>query len=62
MRYSSFLKSVLCVVWLFTLGIEPAAAIDTKRSDVNLDFLRPVFVIDVPSKAQLCDVVIRDYC
>jgi membrane-bound lytic murein transglycosylase B len=35
MRYSSFLKSVLCVVWLFTLGIEPAAAIDTKRSDVK---------------------------
>lgn len=35
MRYSSFLKSVLCVAWLFTLGIEPAAAIDTKRSDVK---------------------------
>jgi membrane-bound lytic murein transglycosylase B len=35
MRYSSFLKSVLCVAWLSTLGIEPAAAIDTKRSDVK---------------------------
>jgi membrane-bound lytic murein transglycosylase B len=35
MRYSSFLKSVVCVAWLFTLGIEPAAAIDTKRSDVK---------------------------
>lgn len=35
MRHPSFLKSLLCVAWLLTLGVEPAAAIDTKRSDVK---------------------------
>ena len=35
MRHPSFLKSLLCVAWLLALGIEPAAAIDTKRSDVK---------------------------
>lgn len=35
MRHPSFLKFLLCVAWLLTLGVEPAAAIDTKRSDVK---------------------------
>ncbi|HEY0745891.1 MAG TPA: lytic murein transglycosylase B [Steroidobacteraceae bacterium] len=35
MRYPVYLKSVLCVACLCTLGFEPAAAIDTKRSDVK---------------------------
>ena len=35
MRHPSFLKSLLCVAWLLAFGIEPAAAIDTKRSDVK---------------------------
>jgi membrane-bound lytic murein transglycosylase B len=35
MRYPVYVKSLLCVALLCTLGIEPAAAIDTKRSDVK---------------------------
>jgi membrane-bound lytic murein transglycosylase B len=35
MRYPSFGKSLLCVACLFAAGMQPAVAIDTKRSDVK---------------------------
>jgi membrane-bound lytic murein transglycosylase B len=35
LRYPYGLKSLFCVAALMSLGIEPAAAIDTKRSDVK---------------------------